>query len=236
MSKYLEFLAELEIGGAHPGGLLLSKKALQSLGISKTTRILDVGCGTGQTMEFVNKHYQCHVVGIDSHPIMVQKANQRFQKLGLSLICLQGYAESLPFEDHSFDYVLSESVLVFTDIPLAIQEIKRVLKPNGKLIAIEMILENPLTYEEKKELKNFYGFTHFLTEDAWIEKFTQFGFEKIIFKKIALGEGEEVNHNGAPEIKMLDNLDDEQFNTVMQHQMFLMKYADTLGFRMIICG
>lgn len=79
MSIYLEVLAELEVGGAHPGGLRLSKKILETLDIDEETKILDVGCGTGQTMAYIAERYGCKVTGIDVQEKMVEKANHRFK-------------------------------------------------------------------------------------------------------------------------------------------------------------
>lgn len=75
-------------------------------------------------------------------------------------------AESLPFPDHQFDYVLFGTVLCFLENPLqALLEAKRVLKPNGTLI-IGMLDKNSKLvkgYEARKEENPFYRDAHFYT-------------------------------------------------------------------------
>jgi len=50
---YLNCLAELGVGGAHPGGFKLTQDILSAEHIGKKTTVLDAGCGTGQTAAYV---------------------------------------------------------------------------------------------------------------------------------------------------------------------------------------
>ncbi|WP_232058671.1 class I SAM-dependent methyltransferase [Aquicella lusitana] len=76
---------------------------------------------------------------------------------------IKGVAESLPFLDQQFDYVLFGTVMCFLEDPLpALLEAKRVLKPNGTLI-IGMLDKNSKlvkSYEARKE-NPFYRDAHF---------------------------------------------------------------------------
>ena len=82
-SKYLDFLSKFGIGGAHPGGLNLTKKLFKEEDINSTSEILDVGCGTGQTAAYLAYRYGAKVTGIDVNPIMVVKAKRRIKKQNL---------------------------------------------------------------------------------------------------------------------------------------------------------
>lgn len=88
-------------------------------------RALDLGCGTGRTMEWLRTH-SCSVVGMDLSKAMVSSA------IGKGNRAVLGTALSLPFKKNTFDLVYSFKVLPHvTPIERAIQEITRVLKPKG---------------------------------------------------------------------------------------------------------
>ena len=56
-SIYLDFLSKFGVSGAHPGGIKLTKKIFENEKINKSSRILDVGCGTGQTADYLAARY-----------------------------------------------------------------------------------------------------------------------------------------------------------------------------------
>jgi ubiquinone/menaquinone biosynthesis C-methylase UbiE len=81
----------------------------------RTDRLLDVGCGNGLS----TKIWDCIATGIDpSEKLLPKEPN-----------FIKGEAENLPFEDNSFDYVISITAIQnFHDIEKALREIKRVGK------------------------------------------------------------------------------------------------------------
>jgi len=92
-------------------------------------RILDVGCGTGRPPWKTNAGEQDSVIGIDSNFSALAVAKRRFP--GRHFVCCQ--AEAMPFADSSFGRVVSSVALPYTDIPVALAEIRRVLVPGGSL-------------------------------------------------------------------------------------------------------
>jgi ubiquinone/menaquinone biosynthesis C-methylase UbiE len=165
---YQDALAYYGVNGAHPGGLSLTKILLEQEHLTSATKLLDAGCGTGQTSAYIKKNYPCQVTCIDYHQTMVNRAMNRFQKEQLSIRLLQGSLEKLPFPDSSFDIILVESVLIFTNCKLSLNELKRVLKPNGVLLASEMTSERKLTPIEQNNMCSVYGIEKVLTEQEWI--------------------------------------------------------------------
>ena len=119
--------------------------------ISKKTKILDVGCGTG-----ISSDFGCFVVGIDPS-LKLLEYNKHLKILGA--------AEALPFKDNSFDYVITvTSIHNFNDILQSISEVKRVgkknfvfsvLKKSRKFDVIKQAIENNFSLrgeiEEEKD-------------------------------------------------------------------------------------
>jgi len=234
MNKYLDFLEKSGAGGAHPGGLKITKKILSKMEMNPFTNILEVGCGTGQTMSYIAQQYPGKIVGVDILEGMVEKANQRFRKLDLPIRAYKGEAESLPFEKNSFDYVLSESVLIFTDLDLSLLEINRVLKEKGQLIAVEMVVEKKISNNDLERIKNFYGFKQMLAEKEWNRKFRSAGFIDIQFEKYEVPK-ENVKAEELPDLHFWENMDEKMWQLLVEHQDFLEKYSDVFGVRIITC-
>lgn len=89
-----------------------------------TGRVLDVGCGPGEQMlELARRSHE--VVGIDADEEQVARLR------GDGFDAYWAFAESLPFDDNSFDGVLCKVVLPYTNPAEVLREIARVLKPGG---------------------------------------------------------------------------------------------------------
>jgi ubiquinone/menaquinone biosynthesis C-methylase UbiE len=231
---YLDCLAVFGVGGAHPGGLQLTKELLSREKIDETKSILDAGCGTGQTSAYIAEQYRCNVTSLDCNKMMLDKAKQRFLSLHLPIKVKLGSTESLPFNEGLFDMVLSESVISFTDVSLTIPEFKRVLKPNGVLLAIEMVLEQPLSEEELKPIVNFYGVSQLLTEKEWHNLFERARFKQISVEKFKL-QIDENDVQNATDFALSENIDDKFSEIFEKHMHFTTVYKDILGFRLFRC-
>ncbi|MCX5700303.1 MAG: methyltransferase domain-containing protein [Candidatus Omnitrophica bacterium] len=100
-------------------------------------KVLEVGCGIGTDLIEYAK-YGANVSGVDLGPDQVMLTKINFKLRGLPYETIQeGNAESLPFDDESFDLVYSFGVLHHTpDTKKAVNEIYRVLKKDGKAIVM----------------------------------------------------------------------------------------------------
>src|SRR5256884_1363817 len=91
-------------------------------------RILDVGCGTGANLQMLANHGASEGVDVSGEALDFCRAR------GLSKV-KQGAAESLPYEDASFDLVTGLDVVEHLDDDLAgLKEMRRVLRPRGRAL------------------------------------------------------------------------------------------------------
>jgi ubiquinone/menaquinone biosynthesis C-methylase UbiE len=106
--------------------------------------LLDVGCGTCFYFPLLAKHAE-RLTGVDLCIPMLDAATELIKAKGLTNCEVrQSSALELPFEDNSFDVVHSWDFLHHVpDVPKAISEIRRVLRPGGRYIAVEPNLINP---------------------------------------------------------------------------------------------
>lgn len=104
--------------------------------------VLDVGCGTGSLAIVAKRHVgaAAEVQGIDPSPEMIARARSKARKARLDVSFTEGTAESLPFPDATFDVALSTVMLHHlrrSTRELAVAEMKRVLKPGGRVLVVD---------------------------------------------------------------------------------------------------
>ncbi|WP_292466196.1 methyltransferase domain-containing protein [Methanolobus sp.] len=98
-------------------------------------RVLEVGIGTGKNIRYYPK--SCEVVGMDISNKMLSYAKKRSRK-NKKVSLFQMDAENLGFKDGRFDYVVTTFVLCSIPRPvIALEEMKRVCKPEGIVINLE---------------------------------------------------------------------------------------------------
>jgi len=96
-------------------------------------RVLDVAAGNGNASLAAARRW-CEVTATDYVPALLDRARTRAGADGLAIEFRQADAESLPFDDASFDAVLSTFGVMFTpDQERAAQELARVCRPGGKI-------------------------------------------------------------------------------------------------------
>ena len=100
--------------------------------------ILDLGCFTGgRVVNWAEKYGTSSADGIDINPIFAESGAIFAKKKGVNANFATGFGENLPYESNSFDFIISFDVLEHVeDVERVINECFRVLKPNGKLLAV----------------------------------------------------------------------------------------------------
>ncbi|SNY61027.1 class I SAM-dependent methyltransferase [Enterobacter sp. CC120223-11] len=103
-------------------------------------RVLDLGCGAGHA-SFVAAANVASVTAYDLSAQMLDVVKQAAKDKGLNnIITAQGYAEILPFDDAAYDVVISRySAHHWHDVGQALREVKRVLKPGGIFIMMDIM-------------------------------------------------------------------------------------------------
>jgi ubiquinone/menaquinone biosynthesis C-methylase UbiE len=116
--------------------LLGMAKKRRKLFVQAAGNVLDVGCGYGLNFPYLTN--ASHITGIDFSSVMLEKGRSSIRSSGVNVDLREGNAEALDFVDNSFDTVISTlSTCSFYDPVKALQEMRRVCKPEGKILLIE---------------------------------------------------------------------------------------------------
>jgi arsenite methyltransferase len=129
----------------HPGGEATTRRALALAGVGPDDRLLDVASGHGTSALLAARELGCRVVGLEYGSRAVQEATAAARAAGLQrrVSFRRGDAEALPFESASFDAVLCEcSLCTFPDKARAASELRRVLRPGGRLALCDVVVDH----------------------------------------------------------------------------------------------
>ncbi|MBP7708266.1 class I SAM-dependent methyltransferase [Candidatus Pacearchaeota archaeon] len=99
-------------------------------------KILEVGVGTGKNFKYYSSDSK--ITALDSSNEMMKIARRESEKYGLKVDFIQGSVVKLPFKKNRFDFVVdSLGLCTYPDKILALKEMRRVCKKNGKIILLE---------------------------------------------------------------------------------------------------
>jgi ubiquinone/menaquinone biosynthesis C-methylase UbiE len=162
-----------------PGGLVLTKRAMDYCKFSHSDSLLDLGCGKGTTIKYISDYYKVNIAGLDISDSLVKEA----RSLNENVEIVKSSGESTPFQDNTFNGVFAECTLSLMDnLQNTIREINRIMKNKGYLVisdiyanntghldelrsySVKTCLKNPHDIEELKQLLNNNGFKILLEE------------------------------------------------------------------------
>ena len=113
---FFDFAADVGLA-KHFGNLAATDKMVKLCQIDSKSYVLYVGCGVGVTPCYLAKKYGCRVVGVDVLKKMVERSKERGIKMNVSdrVEFRVADAQHLPFEDGTFDAVITESATSFPE-------------------------------------------------------------------------------------------------------------------------
>ena len=152
LSQVPDFVAESFAGVANPW--VLGR-------LEPGKRVLDIGSGAGMDslIAALMVGLEGSVTGIDMTPEMIENARKGAAELGLSSVTfVEGEAETLPFDNSSFDVVISNGVIdLIPDKDAVFAEIFRVLTPGGRIQIADVTIQQPVSDEGRRNIDLWTG-------------------------------------------------------------------------------
>jgi ubiquinone/menaquinone biosynthesis C-methylase UbiE len=237
-----DFMANnLGVRVLHPGGYDATKALVRMCGVSAGSRVLDLACGAGTTSFFLAKRFQCRVDAIDISERLIEAAKQRRprESHGDEITFQVADARQLPFADSTFDAVLAQAFFILIDEgERALAEIARVLKPNGRLGALELgwfERPSPTAFRELQEKTCDQFIPRVRLFGDWVAFFESAGLEcvSVTERHMPSGMMQMVKAEGIANTlrimrKMMGN--ETTRRRMMEVQQAFGKYDETLGY------
>ncbi len=133
----------------------LARKLLGFTELDGKQDFLEVGCGSGVVSKYFARSYNSSVIGIDIDPQQIKLAGKDIGDIA-NIHFLEADATDLPFEDSSFDIVLSFGVMHYIYNWLdGVKEIKRVLRAKGYFIYADLIYPELITKWDRSSKLSF---------------------------------------------------------------------------------
>ncbi len=167
----------------HPGGEKLTLHLGEKLGLNEQSLVLDVACGAGASAVTLAKRFDCRVVvGIDLSEKNLAKAKEKAFSAGLSqqLTFMRSDAETIKFDDETFDAVICECALcTFPDIKTAVSEMYRVLKKGGNVGITDVTIANEIPQSFKAIIFHAACISGALSAEGYQKILREGGFDDI---------------------------------------------------------
>ncbi len=155
----------------HPGGIRLTQRLGELLGLNESSQVLDIASGRGTSALHLATTFKCMVTGVDLSRENVTAATVAANEQGLNELThfVLGDAEQLPFPDASFDAIVCECAFcTFPGKAAAAREFSRVLKPGGQVGISDLTRPE----EQIPELEGLLAWVACIGDALSVEKYT----------------------------------------------------------------
>lgn len=165
-------------GPLHPGGMDLTTRIVALCELPRGAHLLDVGCGSGLTVENLLAAGFC-AVGVDRSELLLQTG--LVENPARPLACAWG--KSLPVASGSMDAILAEcSLSAMSDPEVALCECWRVLRPGGRLALGDVYARNPQGLPALRALPLSCGLCAATTQAELVARLQAHGFEVLVWE------------------------------------------------------
>jgi ubiquinone/menaquinone biosynthesis C-methylase UbiE len=157
---------------------------MQLLKLGENVQGIEVGLGSGRFSKALGL-----AEGVEP------AANLREMAIKRGIEVMNATAESLPYRDLHFDFVLYVTIQALSDVPSAFQEAHRVLKPGGSILVAFIEKDSTIgrAYQEKKGTSTFYKNATFYSLERVEKMLKSAGFKQLDHLQTLFGELDEID-------------------------------------------
>ncbi len=156
-----------------PGGLALTARAIRYCSFKAGAVVADIGCGAGESVEFLRQESCLDAIGIDCAEVPLKRGIRRNPELPL----VRCVAEKLPFASASLDGILAECTLsVLPDRDRVLAEFNRALRQGGKLVVTDVYSRDTCAINLIHNMQLPFCMSGIMTEESLTGKLARRGF------------------------------------------------------------